>query len=358
MKIGIVGLSGAGKNTLLATLINRSNSTPGRKIGGAQITVKVPDLRLNNLSTLFKPRRQVNATVEYSLLPDFEPQANGKRAPAAFLNDLKKVDAILLVLRAFRDDSVPHPLGRIDPYADAQWLYEELLLHDLAIIETRLERLARQIQKTNSADDKKEQALLQRCQQYIENSEPLRQIAFTQEEEKILRGFQFLTAKPILFGINLDEHNLANSAAITASFAPLLTARTALVPLSAKVEQEIAMLDSADQPTFLKEIGVSEPALDRLIRASYGLLEIISFFTVGEDECRAWTIRRGTTASGAARAIHSDIERGFIRAEVVPYDVLWQQGSLAACRSQGSIRSEGRHYIVQDGDIIEFLFNI
>lgn len=359
MKIGIIGFPQAGKRTLVDSLKQRSTPvTVGKKTNSQQLVVNVPDERLNQLSELFKPRRQVNATVEYLLLPDIEVSFSGKHGGSSWLSELKNVDAILILLRAFRSETVPHPLGRVDALADAQWLSEEILLTDLAVVETRLERLAKQLKKTNAIADQQEQALLRRCQEALENGNPLRALNFNDEENKLLRGFQFLTAKPVIFGLNLDEQQLTEPDDWLKTFAPLLTAQTTVIPLSARIEHEIAQLEPADQPEFLAALGLKAPMLDRLVRTSYELLQLISFFTVGEDECRAWTIKRGTPAVQAARAIHSDIERGFIRAEVVFWADLIAQRSLATCRKMGLLRSEGKQYIVQDGDVIEFLFNV
>lgn len=359
MKIGIIGFPQSGKRTLVEALLPRSAlSSASKKKTNQQLIVNVTDERLNQLSNLFQPRRQVNATVEYWLLPDIEISPNGKHGGSTWLSELKNVDAILILLRAFRSESVPHPLGRVDAIADARWLTEELLLADLAVVESRLERLAKQIKKTNAASDQLEQALLRRCQDVLERGEHLRTLDFTNEEHKLLRGFQFLTAKPVIFGLNLDEQQLTEPETLLETFAPLLAAHTTIIPLSARIEYEITLLEPKEQPEFLSALGLKTPVLDRLVRASYDLLQLISFFTVGEDECRAWTIKRGTPAGQAARAIHSDIERGFIRAEVVYWADLIAQQSLAACRKMGLLRSEGKQYLVQDGDVIEFLFNV
>lgn len=358
MRIGIIGFPQAGKRTLIAALQSREKVLPEKKRSNQQIVVNVPDERLNKLSAIFKPRKQVNATVEYWLLPDVETGASGKQSNATWLSELKKVDAILMIVRAFHSDIIPHPMGKVDPLADAQWLSEELLLNDLSVVETRLERLGRQIAKTNAAVDVKEQAILNRCRQVLEQGQPLRRVEFNAEEERVLRGFQFLSAKPLIFGVNVAEEQLNELATVEAAFAPLIGPKTVIVPFSAQIEKEIAALDSSEQPEFLAPLGLTAPLVERLLRSSYALLQQISFFTVGEDECRAWTIKQGTPAVNAARAIHSDIERGFIRAEVVSWSDLVAQGNLTTCRKLGLLRSEGKQYIVRDGDVIEFLFNV
>jgi len=360
MQIGIIGLPYAGKTTLFATLASRKAETDAyRKKEAEKGIVKVPDARLDRLTEVFQPQRKVPATIEYLKVPGLEGQsAAAKGLPAQFLANLKTVDVILHVVRAFDNPLYPHPLNRIDPQADILFVNSELLLSDLAIIETRIERLEKQLTKINNEQNRKELELLQKCRAFLEEEKPLREITLSPEDEKVLRGFQFLTAKPLLTVINIAEDKLPQRSETEAQFSHLKTTGATFTILCASIEQEIAQLDPADQPVFLEELGIEEPALNRLIRMSYDLLGYISFFTVGEDECRAWTIINGDNAQKAARAIHSDIERGFIRAEVVHYTTLLENGSLAACRTKGLIRSEGRDYIVRDGDVIEFRFNV
>jgi len=278
----------------------------------------------------------------------------------------KNADALVHVLRAFDDPAVPHPSGPIDPARDGQAMEDELILADLGVAERRLERLDKDLKKNRSADLEKERDVLLICKAALEDGRPLRALDLKGEDLKRLRGFQFLSAKPLLIVINLDEaqlttkgqdgteiHHAAAAAGLTAF---LSRAATAAVAVCAKIELEIAQLDAADAQAFLADLGLTESGLDRVIRASYDLLGYISFFTVGEDECRAWSIPRHTPAQLAAGEIHSDIARGFIRAEVVTYDALIARGSMAVCREHGEVRLEGKEYIVQDGDIINFRF--
>jgi GTP-binding protein YchF len=257
---------------------------------------------------------------------------------------------------------VPHPAGSVDPARDAQAMEDELILADLGVVERRLERLEKDLKKSRSAELERERDILAACRGALEAGRPLRALDLEGDDLKRLRGFQFLSAKPLLLVVNLDEADLAGGAAArldraaeAAGLRPFLSrAATAAVGVCAKIELEIAQLEPSDAATFLADLGLRESGLDRVIRASYDLLGYISFFTVGEDECRAWSIPRATPAQTAAGEIHSDIARGFIRAEVVGYDALVARGSMAACRDHGEVRLEGKEYIVQDGDIINF----
>jgi GTP-binding protein YchF len=318
---------------------------------------KVPDERLDRLTAMYNPRKRVPATIEFT-----DVVAPGKTGAAALVDvaGYKSADALVHVVRAFRDESVAHPAGSIHPARDAQAMEDELLLADLGVVERRVERLEKEIKKLKSADLEKERELLLRCKNALENGQPLRSLGLTGDDLRRLRGFQLLSAKPLLVVINLDEAdaeaaaNVDTAAASTGLTAFLSRDNTGAVPVCAKIELEIAALEPADAQAFLLDLGLHESGLDRVIRASYSLLGYISFFTVGEDECRAWSIPRGTIAHDAAAEIHTDISRGFIRAEVVPYDALIGRGSMAACKEHGEVRLEGKEYVVKDGDIINF----
>jgi hypothetical protein len=321
---------------------------------------KVPDARLDTLTAMYNPKKRVPATVE------FTDMAAPAKAGAQALVDVagyKNADALVHVVRAFRDPAVAHPSGSVDPARDAQAMEDELILADLGVAERRLERIEKDLKKGKSAELEKERDLVQRCRQALEEGKPLRTLELTGDDIKRLRGFQFLSAKPLLLVINLDEADVPavgasveRAAEKTGLTAFLAHAATRAVALCATIELEISQLEGADAAAFLADLGLSESGLDRVIRASYDLLGYMSFFTVGEDECRAWSIARGTPAQAAAGEIHSDIQRGFIRAEVVAYDPLIARGSMAACRDHGEVRLEGKEYVVQDGDIINFRF--
>jgi len=319
---------------------------------------KVPDTRLDTLTAMYNPKKRVPATVEFTDL--IAPTRSGAQAlvdVAAY----KSADALVHVVRAFRDDAVPHPSGSVNPSRDAQAMEDELILADLGIAERRLERIEKDQKKGKSAELDRERELVQRCKVALEEGKPLRALGLTGDDHKRLSGFQFLSAKPLLLVINLDEGDVGDvgadvekAAAATGLTDFLAHAETKAVALCAKIELEISQLDDADKKLFLGELGLTESGLDRVIRTAYDLLGYMSFFTVGEDECRAWSIRRGTQAQLAAGEIHSDIQRGFIRAEVVSYDSLTTRGSMAVSREHGEVRLEGKEYIVQDGDIINF----
>ena len=321
---------------------------------------KVPDSRLDALTAMYNPRKRVPATVEFTDI--IAPARSGAQA-LVDVAGYKNADALVHVVRAFRDQSVPHPSGSIDPARDAQAMEDELILADLGVAERRLERIEKDLKKGRSAELEKERDLVHRCQKALEDGKPLRALELTGDDLKRLRGFQFLSAKPLLLVINLDEEDLsevgasiekaADKAGLTAFLAH---AATRAVALCAKIELEISQLEGDDARAFLSDLGLKESGLDRVIRTSYDLLGYMSFFTVGEDECRAWSIARGTPAQLAAGEIHTDIQRGFIRAEVVAYDALTTRGSMAACRDHGEVRREGKEYVVQDGDIINFRF--
>jgi len=310
---------------------------------------------------MYNPRKRMPATVEFTDLA----MTGGSGAKA--LVDVvayKNADALVHVIHAFRDPAVPHPSGAIDPARDAQAMEDELMLADLGVAERRLERLEKDLKRTRTAELERERDVITICKTALEDGRPLRALDLKGEELKILRGFQFLSAKPLLVVLNLDEADLSGDgasridrAADAAGLTPFLSrAATAAAAVCAKIELEIAQLEPTDAATFLADLGLTESGLDRVIRASYDLLGYISFFTVGEDECRAWSIPRHTPAQIAAGEIHSDIARGFIRAEVVGYDQLVGRGSMAACRDHGEVRLEGKDYIVADGDVINFRF--
>jgi GTP-binding protein YchF len=352
----LIGYPSTGKSTLFQLMTSAKDAPKGK--GDTAIGIsKVPDARLDRLTAMFNPKKRVPATIEFT-----DIVAPGRSGAAALVDvaGYKNADALVHVVRAFRDPAVPHPAGSVDPARDAQAMEDELILADLGVVERRLERMEKDLKKNKSADLEKEKDLLGTCKAALENGQPLRAMGLTGDDLRRLRGFQLLSAKPLLVVINLDEADAGaavsvEKAAAATGLTPFLSREgTRAVPLCAKIELEIAALEPADAAAFLTDMGLSESGLDRVIRASYDLLGYMSFFTVGEDECRAWSIRRGTVALDAAGEIHSDIQRGFIRAEVVGYEPFIASGSLAASRDKGELRLEGKEYVVKDGDIINF----
>jgi ribosome-binding ATPase len=366
LRAALIGFGSTGKTTLFELMTSAKD--PGRPSHGradASVGIsKVPDDRLDRLTAMYNPKKRVPATVEFT-----DQAALGSTGVAKLLVDVvayKNADALVHVIRAFDDPAVPHSMGSVDPARDAQAMEDELILADLGVAERRLERIQKDLKKQRSADLERERDVVEACRGGLEAGTPLRALDLKGEDLKRLRGFQFLSAKPLLIVLNIDERQLSGEAhgvtrladaAAHAGLTPFLgRAGTAAAAVCAKIELEIARLDAADAAVFLEDLGLTESGLDRVIRASYDLLGYISFFTVGEDECRAWSIPRGTPAQLAASEIHSDIARGFIRAEVVAYDALVGRGSMAVCRDHGEVRLEGKEYVVQDGDIINFRF--
>jgi len=361
MQIGIVGLPFSGKSTLFDTLLAHKSVDESKKYKAESERgmVKVPDERLDKLTKMFNPQKQINATIEYIKVPGIDKEGHrGTGLPAQFLTSVKYVDTILLMVRNFDNDMYPHPMDTIDPKRDINFLNTEFLLNDLSIVETRIEKLEKLVMKTQNEKDKRELKVLQKCREYLESEKPLRELDLDENDELSIRGFQFLTIKPLLYVININEGDIEKSDQIISEMKDILTPGTQVTALSAEIEKEISQLNEEDAQVFLEDMNITEPATRKLIRVSYELMGLQSFFTVGEDECRSWTIVNGTNAPKAAGVIHSDMEKGFIRAEVVSYTDLIQCGSLQACKDKGTMRLEGKEYIVKDGDIMNIRFNV
>jgi GTP-binding protein YchF len=361
LKIAITGLANSGKTTIFNALTGLNLETtiyptivPEPHLG----VVKVPDVRVDRLSEIYRPKKTTYATVEYV---DYIGLTKGDMEQNRKVFDLiKDVDAVVHVVRAFADETVVHPLGSVDPMRDAETVELEMVFGDLELVEKRLERMEEGVKKGKKPDES-EKRLLTKCKEILESERPLRNEMFSEEEQKSMRHLQFMSIKPVVVVLNTDEKEMDTEntrAALSALESFFTGGQVRVLSLCGKIEMEIAQLPEEEASVFLEDLGVSEPALNRLVRVSYDLLGLISFLTSGEDEVRAWTVRRGTGAQRAAGKIHSDIERGFIRAEVVSFTDFIAQGSMQAAREKGLLRLEGKTYEVRDGDIINFRFNV
>ncbi len=349
MKIALIGYPLSGKTTVFNTLTGLHARVDGFITSGKEANVgliKVPDNRIDRLSEIFQPKKTTFAEISFVDVGGITATGTGG-IDAQSLSYMRTVDAFTVVARAFEDEAVSHPLNRIDPAADVTSLEEEMALSDLMIIEKRMARLEKE-SKRGSA----EHVLLERCNTALGEGKPLRELGLSEEEKRLLAGFQFLTLKPRLVLINTGESNLEADPALIERFGG------EAIAFCAALEQQISELGPSEQAEFLEAMGIDEPARPKFIRAAYALLDLISFFTVGKDEVRAWTINRGTDAVNAAGKIHSDIQRGFIRAEVVSYEDFSAEPNMNRMKELGKLRLEGKTYPVQDGDIINFRFNV
>jgi hypothetical protein len=359
MQVAIVGLPLAGKTTIFGALTQSDADTGGHSAGRYRVStavVDVPDSRVDTLSDLFRPRKTTYARIQFNDISGIgSDTGESKGLDAQLLTAIAPCDALLQVVRAFDNPAVPHPAGDVDPRRDLAALRFELLISDLAVVERRIERIEVGLKKTRAdARLTKELALMRRFVEALEAETPLVNVDMDDEEAFMVRGFQFLTLKPAMVVLNMDE--------VTDTGMDLAWTnhhrRTSAVALKGEVEKEIALLPPEDRALFLEDYGIAAPGLEVMVRECYDLLGLMSFFTVGEDEVRAWTVRRGATAVEAAGAIHTDLARGFIRAEVISYDEMMACGTLVEARKRGKLRLEGKEYIVQDGDILNIRFNV
>jgi GTP-binding protein YchF len=354
MQTGIVGLPQVGKTTLFKILTRVHLDAKAVQSATHVGVARVPEPRIDRLAALYKPKKTTYATVQYV---DVGGLQKDRARDAAVLAPLREVDALAHVVRVFENPAVPHSAGSIDPLRDVTNLDLELMLNDLDQITRRLERVEKDLKKKKDPVLEAEHALLLRGKAAIEKETPLRELEFSAEETKILTSFMFLSQRPMLYVLNLGDSEAAEiESAVERHKLGALSAKpnTGVVPICGRLEAELTDLDEAEAAELISSYGFKESGLSRLIHATYSLLGLTSFFTAGEPEVRAWTIRRGTTAVKAAGVIHSDIERGFIRAEVVRCDDLLEAGSTATARERGKMRLEGKDYIVQEGDVILF----
>ena len=363
MKTGIIGLPQVGKTSLFKILTKAQLAPQRVNPREAHVGIaKVPDERLDRLAALYNPRKLMHASVEYvdvAAMPAYSSKAEAKAGAGlsdSIVANIRQVDAIAHVVRAFDDPAIAH-VGDINPLRDIQNVDFDLMVSDLGQVEKRIERLQKDLKKQKTAELERESDLLQRCKAFLEQERPLREMEMTPEDKKRIRGFMFLSEKPILDVLNIGESpelgRELEQAVEKFKLKELTTRpRTGATAIAGKVEAELTEMSDADAAEFLASYGMKESGLARLIRKTYELLGLISFFTVGEDECRAWTIEDGTKAMNAAGVIHTDLEHHFIRAETIHWDQLLEAGSEANARAKGTLRLEGKDYVVKDGDVM------
>ena len=356
MQIGIVGLPFSGKSTLYQT-ITKTHLDPLAltKAEAHHAVVKVPDARLDKCSDLFSPKSTVHATIEFVDVVGLKKGESGStQFTTNFLSNVKTNDALVQVVRLFVNDAVPHPDGSVDALRDVASFETEFILSDLALVETRIDRIKKQLLKMQEDILKRELPVLEKCKQVLESEKPLREVDFTKDEAHLLKTYQLLSIKPMLIALNFDESQRTEAASMVKQIALQKEGKhTQVVSFFGKIEMEMSELPDEEARVFMEEYGIKESALDTLIREAYTLLGLLSFFTVGEDECRAWTIKKGINAQEAAGAIHSDFVSKFIRSEVVHYDdFIVHGGSFSKAKDAGVWRLEGKEYIVKDGDIM------
>ena len=365
MKLGVVGLPNVGKSTLFNAITKagaQAENYPFCTIEPNTGVVMVPDPRLNVLADMYHPKKVTPTTIEFVDIAGLVKGASrGEGLGNKFLRHIREVDAIVHVVRCFEDDNIIHVDGSVDPARDIETINLELIFADMETVSRRKDKAL----KNFRGGDKKcglEAELAEKVYAHLESGKPARTFDFNEEEKEIADGWFLLTTKPVIYAANIAEEDLGKNAddiPFVKDVEKIAAEENAeIIVISAAIEEEIAQMSPEDRELFLEELGIGESGLDRLITACYRLLGLISFLTVGEDECRAWTIKNGTKAPQAAGKIHTDFEKGFIRAEVVPYETLVENGSMAACKEKGLVRSEGKEYIMKDGDITLFRFNV
>ncbi len=364
--IGIIGLPQSGKTTVFNALTQGKADTVSHTTEGLTPhigTVKVPEPRLGVLDEMLHPRKLVPVEARYiDVGASVKVLAQDKGIGGELLNQLSSVDTLISVVRAFVDDSIPHPEGSLDVRRDIATLNLELVFSDLAIIERRLERIGTSLKGTKPPERQgllREQEVLMKFKADLEKDMPIRELTPDPGEARIMANYQFLSAKPILIAVNIGEGQLSQAASLEAEINSAYSGeKCRAITLCGKLEMELAQLENSAAQEFRTEFGIKEPGLERTIKLSYELSGLITFFTIASNEVRAWSIKKGTTALKAAGKIHSDMEKGFIRAEGIGYDALVRCGGIAEARKQGLLRLEGKDYVIQDGDVITFLFNV
>jgi GTP-binding protein YchF len=357
MKIGIIGLPQVGKKTLFELLTNHkiteNEAASGKPIKGV---AEIMDLRFGQLVTMYKPKKEVRARIDIELLPKLEKDSISK---GDIFKDINELDAICHVVRVFQDDAVYHVDGSVDPKRDTDFVNSELLLHDLIFIEKRLERLERTIKQTKEEAAIKERELLLKLKAHLDKNLPLRTLDMTSDEKKLLVSYPFITRKEIFIALNVSEEGLKDPSLQDSMKTALKDLRIDVMQVSAKVEEEIMALESdSERKEFMQSLGIEESAVNMLSKLCMRVLNLISFFTVGQDEVRQWNVRKASTAPEAAGVIHTDLQKGFIRAEVIKYSELMAAGNEDNLRQAGKLYLKGKDYIVEDGDVVNIRFNV
>ncbi len=355
MKIGIIGLPQVGKKILFEVLTQQKSNTPDNSRDIILGVVSVKDPRFDKLVSMYSPKSEVPATIDISLLPKIEKETVSS---GEIFTKISDVDALCHIVRSFKDESVYHVEGSINLIRDIDAVNSELILNDMIFIEKRLERIDKELSRKKDTLREKDKEILSKLKVHLEKELPLRTMPLNKEENKLILAYQFISMKPMIIALNIGEEDIKDTSLLDSVKQKYEEQKIGVMQVSAKIESEIASLPEAEQKDFLSELGIEEPAVNALTRSFYKTLGLISFFTVGKDEVRAWMVRKNSTAPEAAGAIHTDLQRGFIRAQVIKYEDLILLSTEAKVKEAGKCYVKGKEYIVEDGDIIDIRFNV